>query len=306
MPLISIIVPIYNSEKTLNRCVDSILQQTFTDWELLLIDDGSKDSSGDICDEYARKDPRIKVFHKENGGVSSARNLGLDNAIGKWITFVDSDDLLTKNALCIDWATLHEDFILFPFYFCYRNNKSDMYALDSVGKIDNLKLFYEKELGHLSFRNPWSKLFKKELIADLRFDEKIKCGEDTLFVLSYLKKINICNVLDKPFYVYNQDTKCFFEKYSQSIENAIYALSAIYFAYERLNIRCACFEKNIFFNYKRCCQNEINKSSSLWFNNHEVKKIYSKVKQFIGMEQRIKYKLLSFTIISKINVLLRR
>lgn len=74
-PLISIIVPVYNAEKTLNRCVDSILLQPFTDWELLLIDDGSKDSSGDICDEYARKDPRIKVFHKENGGVSSARTI---------------------------------------------------------------------------------------------------------------------------------------------------------------------------------------------------------------------------------------
>ncbi len=92
-PLISIIVPVYNAEKTLNRCVDSILQQTFTDWELLLINDGSKDLSGEICDQYGAKDKRIRVFHKENGGVSSARNVGLDNAKGEWITFVDSDDL---------------------------------------------------------------------------------------------------------------------------------------------------------------------------------------------------------------------
>lgn len=84
-PLISIIVPVYNSENTINRCVDSILQQTFTGWELLLIDDGSKDSSGDICDEYARNDFRIKVFHKENGGVSSARNYGIKLAKGEWI-----------------------------------------------------------------------------------------------------------------------------------------------------------------------------------------------------------------------------
>lgn len=91
-PKISVIVPVYNTEKYLHRCIDSILAQTFTDFELLLIDDGSKDNSGTICDEYAAKDSRVRVFHKENGGVSSARNLGLDNAKGEWISFVDSDD----------------------------------------------------------------------------------------------------------------------------------------------------------------------------------------------------------------------
>ena len=89
---ISIIIPVYKAEKYINRCVDSILAQTFTDWELLLINDGSPDNSSSICDLYAARDSRIKVFHKENGGVSSARNLGLEKATGEWITFVDSDD----------------------------------------------------------------------------------------------------------------------------------------------------------------------------------------------------------------------
>lgn len=80
MPLISVIVPVYNTEKYLHRCIDSILAQTFTDFELLLIDDGSKDNSGKICDEYAAKDSRVRVFHKENGGASSARYMGLNNA----------------------------------------------------------------------------------------------------------------------------------------------------------------------------------------------------------------------------------
>ena len=84
-PKISVIVPVYNVEKYLRRCIDSILVQTFTDFELLLIDDGSKDKSGEICDEYAKKDKRVRVFHKVNGGVSSARNLGLDYAKGQWI-----------------------------------------------------------------------------------------------------------------------------------------------------------------------------------------------------------------------------
>ena len=92
MNVISIIVPIYNAGKTLHRRIDSILSQTYTSWELLLIDDGSTDTSGPICDEYAARDARVRVFHKENGGVSSARNVGLDNARGEWITFVDADD----------------------------------------------------------------------------------------------------------------------------------------------------------------------------------------------------------------------
>jgi glycosyltransferase involved in cell wall biosynthesis len=90
--MISIIVPVYNTEKYLDQCIQSILSQTYTDFELLLIDDGSTDSSGAICDRYAEQDSRVRVFHKPNGGVSSARNLGLDNAKGEWVTFCDSDD----------------------------------------------------------------------------------------------------------------------------------------------------------------------------------------------------------------------
>ena len=98
-PKISVIIPVYNAESTLRRCVDSVLAQTFTDFECLLINDGSKDKSGEICDEYARKDSRVRVFHKENGGVSSARNVGLDNARCEWITFVDSDDYFQQGFL---------------------------------------------------------------------------------------------------------------------------------------------------------------------------------------------------------------
>lgn len=96
-PTISVIVPVYNTEKYLGECVQSILNQIFTDFELLLIDDGSTDQSGAICDTYALQDKRVKVFHKENGGVSSARNMGLDEARGEWIVFVDSDDWVANS-----------------------------------------------------------------------------------------------------------------------------------------------------------------------------------------------------------------
>lgn len=100
-PHISIIVPVYNVEEYLNQCVVSILGQTFTNFEVILIDDGSEDNSGHICEEFAKKDERVRVFHKVNGGVSSARNLGLRYAKGDWICFVDSDDLLPCSSLQI-------------------------------------------------------------------------------------------------------------------------------------------------------------------------------------------------------------
>jgi len=98
-PQISVIVPVYKVEQYIHRCIDSILSQSFTDFELILVDDGSPDNCGKICDEYAQKDSRIRVFHKSNGGVSSARNLGLDNAKGEWIAFIDSDDFVENEYL---------------------------------------------------------------------------------------------------------------------------------------------------------------------------------------------------------------
>ena len=96
---ISVVIPIFNADKYLHRCINSVLSQSYTDFELLLIDDGSTDKSGKICDEYAREDDRVRVFHKENGGVSSARNLGLDNAKGEWVSFVDADDRVETDYL---------------------------------------------------------------------------------------------------------------------------------------------------------------------------------------------------------------
>lgn len=122
IPKISVIVPVYNTEKYLHRCIDSVLIQTYQDFELLLIDDGSKDSSGVICDEYAAQDARVRVFHKDNGGVSSARNLGLDNVRGEWITFVDADDWIEPEMLELLLRKGEEtgaDIVMGDFLFAY-------------------------------------------------------------------------------------------------------------------------------------------------------------------------------------------
>ena len=103
MPAISVIVPVYQAEALLPQCVESVLAQTFSDWELLLIDDGSRDGSPTLCDGYAARDPRIRVFHKPNGGVSTARNLGLEQATGPYIAFLDADDTFEPAALETLW-----------------------------------------------------------------------------------------------------------------------------------------------------------------------------------------------------------
>ena len=129
-PKISVIVPVYNTEKYLKRCIDSILAQSYSDFELLLIDDGSTDASPAICDEYATNDSRVRVFHKPNGGVSSARNLGLDNARGEWIAFVDSDDWIESEMLYlfISKAEKTDSDIVFCNHKCIMVNVSYKYS----------------------------------------------------------------------------------------------------------------------------------------------------------------------------------
>ena len=166
--IISIIVPIYKVEKYLDRCINSILNQTFKDFELILVDDGSPDRCGDICEEYAKKDKRIKVIHKENGGLSDARNAGLDIAKGEYIGFVDSDDWIEIDMyekLYYSCELNDSDISIIGVYEINENgNIIDQYipSLDKIGLKDILKR-----------APPWNKLFKRELFYNnnLKFKE---------------------------------------------------------------------------------------------------------------------------------------
>ena len=177
-PKISVIVPVYNAEKYLHRCIDSILAQTFTDFDLLLIDDGSKDRSGAICDEYALKDERVRVWHKENGGVSSARNVGLDNARGEWVTFCDSDDWVEEDYL-INFSFDYDICVQSYYYGDELIKSADKIILDNPG---------EDYLVNEYVYGPYCKVFKRKIISDenIRFDNQLAYGEDVLFWLQYL------------------------------------------------------------------------------------------------------------------------
>ena len=216
---ISVIVPVYNAEKYLHRCVDSILAQTYTDFELLLINDGSKDSSGSICDEYAAKDSRIRVFHKENGGVSSARNVGLDNAKGDWVAFADSDDFVDNDWLSIYISNINDVDLVIQGY------SNDIYLkennFDYKGKvIDVVETLYKKHtLGFLHV-----KLFNNLIIKNNRvqFNENISFREDEDFVLKYLFYIR--NVKSVKKGGYNYIIPDLFQKYIH-VDNFMVSLS---------------------------------------------------------------------------------
>ena len=203
---ISVIVPVYNTEKYLRRCVDSILAQTFTDFELLLINDGSTDSSGAICDEYAQKDSRVRVFHKENGGVSSARNLGLDNAKGEYIAFVDSDDYIDNRMYeCLYNKAIEDDSdIVYSDIRLIFGENSKYYKMAKFS--DEKNAMMKNYITHV-WTVIWNMIVKKEIYSNnaLYFPQGVSYCEDfwlSVRLMHYAKKISH---IDEAFYNYYLD-----------------------------------------------------------------------------------------------------
>ena len=199
-PQISIIIPIYNVEDYLPRCIESILAQTFVDFELLLVDDGSTDTSKIICDEYAVKNERIKILHKKNAGVSSARNLGLENAKGNYIWFVDADDYIEKDSLYLISKIIKEsDEDIYEFAF-NRNGKKCSIAKKCINLKNNsdiMRFYLSSPKFHL-----WNKVIKKKSINSVRFIEGIAIGEDYLFLSSIFDNANTYLYSDITIYNY--------------------------------------------------------------------------------------------------------
>lgn len=232
-PKISVIVPVYNVEPYLPRCIDSILAQTFTEFELLLIDDGSRDNSGKICDDYAKKDNRIRVFHKQNGGVSSARNTGLDNACGEWITFIDSDDYIEKSFLEGLFSSPKSDLKISGYTSFGRTKGEKKYFTTLICK-DEIGICLSKLLNDHIFRVPWAKLFRLDIINrnKLRFDTNLKICEDTIFVQQYLCFINSLSFID--IKSYNYFIPYTIQRYQLSKKDLDYSLKVIEYTYNML------------------------------------------------------------------------
>lgn len=208
-PVVSIIVPVYNAEKVLRRCVDSILNQEYTDFELILVDDGSKDSSGAICDAYAAADERVRVVHKENSGVSDTRNLALDLAQGTYIQFLDSDDWITADATKLFVRTAEEndcDLVVSDFYRVVGERVS------RKGDIEDDKILSREEFAGHMMENPadyyygvlWNKLYRRDIIEKhhIRMDSDVRWCEDFLFNLEYILHAERFLALQVPLYYY--------------------------------------------------------------------------------------------------------
>lgn len=208
--MISIIVPVYNSHSYLVTCLDSIRNQTFLDWECILVDDGSIDGSGDIIDQYERIDERFIAIHRSNGGVSSARNVGISRSKGEYVAFVDSDDWIDSRYLeKLYNAIISGDIDL---SICgYHKVKQDeiihsLYTDDSVSFCidrDNESLFIDL-IEQYYFFNPWQKLFRLSIIKDngIAFNETCSYGEDLLFNFCYLEHVQRVSVINEALYYY--------------------------------------------------------------------------------------------------------
>lgn len=205
-PLISVIVPVYKVERYLRRCVDSILAQTYENIEILLIDDGSPDKSGAMCDEYQAKNSHIRVFHKENGGVSSARNLGLKEAKGDYIGFVDADDYIDEKmyeTLLSNLLSENADTSICSYYqeddngVFYEHWQSDEYLVfDRIEQISNLvsNRYYTCSC--------WDRLFKKDLLNSVSFNTEYSFYEDYLLLYEVMQKSEKAVFTSIPLYYY--------------------------------------------------------------------------------------------------------
>ncbi len=208
-PTVSIIIPVYNAQEYLRRCVESVLGQEYTDFELILVDDGSQDSSGAICEEYAQRDPRVRVIHKENEGVSAARNLAMENARGRWLQFADSDDWVTPDATKLMVRLAEEegcDLVISDFYRVAGERVSQKGDIEEDGALTR-----EQFAAHM-MENPadfyygvlWNKLYRRELIRKhrLRMNPDISWCEDFMFNLEYIRYAERFCALRAPVYYY--------------------------------------------------------------------------------------------------------
>lgn len=236
---VSVILPVYNAENHLRVCIESILNQSYSNIELIIVNDGSVDDSRKIIDEYSELDERIKKFHIDNSGPSFARNLGIDTVTGEFIQFVDADDYVNENMIkeLISTVNAQSDIVICG-YKSEFSNRVELKILDYdfLDKDYILKKEFLDNFGVL-FRDyyinyPWNKLYRTRIIKEnnIRFDNSLKWGEDLIFNLEYFKYCNAFSLVKKDLYVYNQNNvssitsnynKLFFENQSVMYDKTI-------------------------------------------------------------------------------------
>lgn len=235
MPSISIVVPVYKTREVyLRQCIDSLINQTFKDIEIILVDDGSPDNAGVICDEYAEKDPRIKVIHQQNQGVSVARNVGIEKATGKWITFVDADDFVEHNMCDVIYHEAEKtkvDILIFASYICTLagREKNSYFAEDyrlfshsdkeeiELQIINNKVAPFTPKFGSVGWT--WGKLYRLDFLKRNRLSYKVglKRAQDVVFNLHAFERANNILYIDRFLYNYRSNHSSAMNRYIENV-----------------------------------------------------------------------------------------
>lgn len=293
--LLSIIIPVYNAESVLEDCLNSITPQLTDDMEVILVDDGSKDNSLRICQAFSEQYDNLKSFHKDNGGVSSARNKGIQKAKGEWITFVDSDDMVSDE------------------YFNISDEKYDMIikgysslSWDGIPMTNNewiplrdeavdINSFLSKHISDISFRGPVQKFYKRNIIGNLRFHEEMKVGEDSCFVMEYLTKCKNMTISNKGHYIVRFHKSPAYVRYEATTEFATKQLNYIFEAFKRLNevhpIPSMKLLEYVAF-FKAISKEDWKRSPKRWFDKN--KNIYQYIMPNLPTDAKLRLKVTKF------------
>ena len=299
--MISVIVPVYKVEQYLDRCIESIVNQTYRDLEIILVDDGSPDNCPAICDRWSKIDSRIKVIHKENGGVSSARNVGLDNADGEYIGFADSDDYLDPkmfelllNALVSDGSDIS---------VCSSFAVAENGEIKTDASAENKVCSQEEAVKLISYKmnnSLWNKLFRRKVFDGCRFDEGHTFGEDHLILLQALKNTRKVSFINDSLYYYVQRSNSTTgSKFSERSFDQVFMKDALYdfakenFPYVADYYRKLCFtarenmcRKIILSN----CENQYDEKLKEYFQY--MKNEFNAVKSDLSKSETAEYKLI--------------
>ncbi len=306
---VSIIVPLYNAEKFAKRCIESVLMQTFCNYELILIDDGSKDKTGTICDQYAADNTHIKVIHKKNGGVSSARNEGLNIAQGEWITFLDADDWIEPNFLSVadknsyntidwifcQWRTIWDD---------GRPNEINDIEKESEYKTREDIINLWNKIANIDIcRCPWGKFFRRSIIEDnnIRFDQNLTYGEDTVFNYQFLIKIKGLKIdnTKNAHYLFHQTSETIaVKKYKCTPEGITISRNKIFDIFFKNKMENIKFERLFFFSFTMMEHCYLGKADGKLRRDYYKGKIQEELEKrclsSINLHDRMMYKIFKY------------
>lgn len=295
-PRVSIVIPAYNAERFVARCLDSILSQHYELFEVIVVNDGSKDNTELLLDEYAQKDSRIKVIHKPNGGVSSARNEGLKNAVGEWICFVDIDDYISGDFINEEDFNINADLIVKSWKYSdgFPHNEELTPVLISS---DALRKFLSTHLYYTVFRTPWAKLFRRDIIEgnNIRFNSKYRLGEDNLFVLEYLYHSKSLAICTNGYYYYEKNT---FGKYPLRFIDTVEYMHDFSDVYTNLKVSCPLFLKMKLVWYSSFITDFTTHNKIKWYSDRKIIQLYKESQRLFPTFIRVK--IFVFLIISKL------